>query len=69
MDVEQRWNDDRGKQNCSDTTCHNSALSITNPTRTVLEMNLDVLSEKPATNRLRHGSPKCTSSMVQEEEG
>jgi hypothetical protein len=60
--MEQRWNEtDRGKPKYSGKTCPSATLSTTNPTWTDPESNPGLRGERPATNRLSHGTALCAN--------
>jgi hypothetical protein len=53
-----QWNENfQGKPNYSEKTCPCPTLSTTNPTWPELGSNPGCRGGKPATNRLRHGTP------------
>jgi hypothetical protein len=55
---ERRWNDiDRGKRTWRE-TCPSATLSTTNPTWIDPTANLFLRGERPATNRLSHGTAR-----------
>jgi hypothetical protein len=55
--MEHRWNEiDRVKPKYSGGTCRSATLSTTNPTWTDLGSNPGLRGERPATNRLSHGT-------------
>jgi hypothetical protein len=55
--MEHRWNEtDRGKPKYSGKTCPSVTLSTTNPTWTDPGSNPGLRGERPATNRLSHGT-------------
>jgi hypothetical protein len=55
--MEHRWNEiDRGKRTTRRKTCPSATLSTTNPTCTDPGSNPGLRSERPATNRLKHGT-------------
>jgi hypothetical protein len=56
--MEHRWN-----EICGGKTCPNSTLSITNPTWTDPGSNLGLRRERPATNRLSHGTAISNSFL------
>jgi hypothetical protein len=55
--MEHRWNEtDRGKPKYSGKTRPSATLSSTNPTWTDPGSNPDLRGDRPATNRLSHGT-------------
>jgi hypothetical protein len=59
--MESQWNDTgRENQRIQRKSCPNATLSTTNPTWTDKGANLDFHSERPATNRLSHGTAILT---------
>jgi hypothetical protein len=55
--MEHQWNEiDREKPTTRRKTCPNATLSTTNPTWTDPGSNPGLRSERPATNRLSHGT-------------
>jgi hypothetical protein len=55
--MEHHWNEiDRGKPTTRRKTCPSATLSITNPTWTDPGSNSGLRGERPATNRLSHGT-------------
>jgi hypothetical protein len=55
--MEHRWNEtDRGKPTTWRKTCPSATLPTTNPTWTDPESNPGLRGERPATNRLSHGT-------------
>jgi hypothetical protein len=55
--MEHRWNEiDREKRKYSGRNCPSSTLSTTNPTRTDPGLNPGLRGERPAINRLSHGT-------------
>jgi hypothetical protein len=57
LSMEHWWNDtDRGNRSTGRDTCPSATLSITDSTWTGLGANPGLGGEKPATNRLSHGT-------------
>jgi hypothetical protein len=55
--MEHRWNEvDREKPKYSGKTSPSASLSTTNPTGAVIGWNSGLRGERPATNRLSHGT-------------
>jgi hypothetical protein len=55
--MEHRWNEtDRGKPKFSGENCRSATLSTTNPTWTEPGLNPGLRGERPATNRVSHGT-------------
>jgi hypothetical protein len=66
LSMEHWWDDaDRGIQSCRKGTCCSAILSTTNRTWTELGSNPGLRGERPATNRLSHGTARRPPCILQ----